>query len=80
MTINRTRPVENLIGDNRGMIRMKLGNIHCMSSVLTAARHCRPKNMRRVPVALRRGWAKCVIETLAEYQGTYRFVMTGGKT
>jgi len=27
--------------------------------------------MRRVPAALRRGWALCLLETLAEYRSTY---------
>jgi hypothetical protein len=27
--------------------------------------------MRTVPVALRRGWAKCIMDTLAEYRSMY---------
>ena len=75
MQINPNRPVEELIGDNRGIVRMKLGNIHCMTSVLDAARECRPRNMRDVPVELRRGLAKCIMDTLAEYRGTFVGVM-----
>ena len=77
MTINPNRPVEELAGSNYGIVRQKLGRIHCMTSVLSAARQVRPHAMRDYPVALRRGWAKCVIETLAEYRGTYVAVTRG---
>ena len=75
MKLNPTRPTEDLIGNNRGIVRQKLARIHCMTSVLEAARECRPKSMRRVPVALRRGLAKCIMETLAEFRGTFVGVM-----
>ena len=77
MTINPDRPVEELTGLNRAIVRQRLGNIHCMSSLLEQARHARPKNMRGVPVELRRGWVKCVIDTMAEYQDTFVAVTTG---
>jgi hypothetical protein len=77
MTINNARPVEELVGSNYGIVRMRLGNIHCCESLLTQARHARPKGMRSVPVALRRGWVKCVLETVAENRGLYRSVMYG---
>lgn len=53
------------------------GRTHCMSSKLAAARAARPKGMRKMPVALRRGWAKCVVDTLAEYRGLYIAVNRG---
>lgn len=68
---------EPLVGNNRGIIRQKLGRIHCCTPLLEACREVRPKNMRSMPVELRRGWVKCVIDTLAEYRGTYVAVMTG---
>jgi hypothetical protein len=72
MKINPDRPVEELTGDNRAIVRQILGRIHCMESVLDAAHEARPKGgMRGIPVALRRGWAKCVLDTLAEYRSTY---------
>ena len=77
MTINPNRPVEELIGDNYGIVRLRLGNLHVGHSLLQAAREARPTHMRYVPVALRRGWAQCVIETWAEYQDTYNHVMGG---
>lgn len=77
MTINSTRPVEELVGDNYGIVRMRLGNIHCCASLLEQARKARPMGMRSVPVALRRGWAKCVLETVAENRGMFYDVMTG---
>jgi hypothetical protein len=77
MVINEKRQIEEMVGSNRGIIRQKLARIHCMTSVLAAARECRPKTMRSVPVALRRGWVKCVMETVAEYRGTYIGVMNG---
>ena len=76
MKIDESKPLENLVGDNRGIVRMRLANLHCMTPVLEQARAVRPKRMRDVPVALRRGWAKCVLETVAEYRKTYVEVMT----
>ena len=75
MRINPNRPIEDLVGDNRGIVRQRLGNRHCMGRVLQQARECRPKGMRTVPVALRRGWAKCVLETISEYRSTFIGVM-----
>ena len=77
MTINNNRPVEELTGSNYGIVRMRLGNIHCCTSLLEQARHARPQGMRSAPVALRRGWAKCVLETVAENRGLFRDVMSG---
>ena len=78
MKINPDRPLEDLVGDNRGIVRMRLGNVHVARSYLHAARESRPRNMRLMPVALRRGWAKCVLETWNEYRGTYNAVMKTG--
>lgn len=77
ITINPNRPIEELVGENYGIVRMRLGNIHVMTSVKEQLRHARPKGMRRVPVALRRGWALCVLETISEYRSTYLHVMKG---
>lgn len=75
--INTARPIEELIGQNYGIVRQILGRVHVSKSVLQAARAARGRNMRKVPVALRRGWAKCVIETWAEYRQLYVDVVTG---
>lgn len=75
--INPLRPLEELTGENRGIVRMRLGNVHLSNTLLHAARQARPPNMRSYPVALRRGWAKCVIDTWGEYRNTWVAVLTG---
>ena len=77
--VSPDRPTEELVGQNRMIVRQILGRIHCCSSLLEAARAARPKRgcMRTYPVELRRGWVKCVIDTMAEYRGTYVAVMGG---
>jgi hypothetical protein len=77
MNINPTRPIEDLTGNNQGIVRQILGRCHCCSPILKLAREARPKGMRTVPVALRRGWAKCVIETNKEQRDLYVSVMRG---
>jgi hypothetical protein len=74
MHINK--PVEDLVGTNYGIVRQKLGRIHCCTPVREAIRGLGVK-YKEVPKPLRRGFIKCVIETLAEYRGTYFAVMTG---
>jgi|3_EtaG_2_1085321.scaffolds.fasta_scaffold02460_3 hypothetical protein len=65
------RPVTRLSGSNRGMVRQRLGNIHCMTSIKQQLRHARPQDMRRATWELRRGWVLCVLETIREYRGTF---------
>ncbi len=78
MRINESRPVESLVGNNRGIVRQRLGNFHVSNSFLAAARFARPNGgLRKYPVALRRGWALCVLETWKEYRNTYAAVMCG---
>lgn len=86
MKINANRPLEELIGNNRRMVRLRLGRLHCGRSVLSLARECRNRNndghktepwRKLVPVAIRRGWAKCVIETVSEYRSTWIAVRSG---
>ena len=77
MTINPDRPIEKLVGNNYGIVRQRLANVHVMTPILEQAREARPRGMRSVPVALRRGWALCVLETIEEYRGTYTAVVTG---
>jgi hypothetical protein len=75
MKLNPQRPIEELTGNNRGIVRQKLGRIHCMTSVREAVRECRIPNRRNLPVELRRGLVKCIMDTLAEYRGTFVGVM-----
>lgn len=77
LRIDETKPLEPLIGTNYGVIRLKLGNIHCMTSVRDQMRQVRPKNMRNYPVALRRGWVLTVLELIDQNQDLYRHVMCG---
>ena len=63
MNINKDRPLEELDGPNARIIRHKLGWIHCCTPLKEAFRECRPKGMRKMPVALRRGWVKFVADT-----------------
>lgn len=75
--VDHRREVEDLVGANRGIVRQKLGREHCMTGVLAAARICKPKSLKRIPRELRRGWVKCIIDTLSEYRATYFSVMAG---
>ena len=77
MKINPKRPIEPLVGDNLGLVRHKLGNIHCMTNIREQLKLVRPKPMRSIPPALRRGWVLTVLETIAEYRSTYLAVTTG---
>jgi hypothetical protein len=77
MLINKSRPIEDLTGDNRGIVRQKLGRIHVMTPIRDQLAECRPRHMRDCPPALRRGWVLCVLETIAEYRGTYIGVTSG---
>ena len=77
LNINTDRPIEELTGENRAMVRWKLGNIHCMTSFRDALKECRPEGVRKAPPALRRGLIKCVADTLNEYRGVYSQVTRG---
>ena len=86
MRIDPNKPLEKLVGSNRGIVRQRLGRFHLSHSVLEAARYARRgedndrkafRSWRSYPVALRRGFALCVIETWTEYQQTYNYVMKG---
>jgi hypothetical protein len=79
MQINPTRPLEELIGDNCGIVWLRVGNMHVCSPRREILRRCRPRNMRKVPVALRRGWAKCVLDAIVDAKSTYWAVTLGPK-
>ena len=72
-----TRPIEELVGVNRGCTRQRLGNIHCGAPLREQLRHARPDGVRKAPPALRRGWVLCVLQTVEENRDLYRFVMNG---
>lgn len=46
-----------------------------MSPLHEQLRHARPGSLRPYPVALRRGWVACVLETVAEHRRTFIGVM-----
>lgn len=77
MRIDTSKPLDELIGANRGIVRQILGRIHCCTAPLAAARQVWPKGMRGKPKAIRRGLAKCILDTLREYRTMYFDVMTG---
>lgn len=74
-----TKPIEELTGDNYGVVRMKLGNIHCCTRPIDAIRDIQNgiKNWDDIPQPLKRGFYLCIIETLAEYRQTYVDVVSG---
>ena len=76
--INKDRQIEELLGQNYGITRQIVCRMHIGDSVLKVARAARPGPMRgKVPVALRRGWVKCVIQTHLENRKLYADVMNG---
>jgi len=80
MIINPNQPVEELVGMNYGIIRQRLANTHIGQSTLELCRIARPGPMKNIPVELRRGWAKCVLETIAEYRSTWIDVTSSNLT
>ena len=77
MRINEARPLERLRGHNLFIVHNILNHVHVSRSLLDAARAARPKNMRSIPVALRRGWVLTVIETWADNRCLFAEVMGG---
>jgi hypothetical protein len=75
--INPNRPLEELVGQNRWVVRHKLGRIHLANSLKHALRETRPKGMRTMPVELRRGWVLCTINTWNEFKNDWIAVTTG---
>jgi hypothetical protein len=75
MKIDKSKPLEELVGINRGVVRQKLARIHCMTPIIDQARIACPTDLWDAPVELRRGWVKCVIDTIVEYRDEYTSVM-----
>lgn len=77
MKINQTRPMDELRGRNRGVAEMLTDRVHVSLSGLQAVRVIRAAMRtpyRDMPVALRRGLVKCVIEQHFRNQRTYEAV------
>lgn len=66
------KPYEPIHGVNRFIIKQRLGRIHCMTPILEQCRAVRPKNMRDYPVALRRGWVKCVLDIINDNRSLFK--------
>lgn len=67
--VNPKRAVEELTGNNYGIMCQKLDRIHCFQSVLSHARQCRPNDFRaktRDNIALRRGWALLILQRVQQ--------------
>ncbi len=77
MRIDPSRPIEPLIGDNYGIVRMRCGNIHCCTPFTDAVRLVRPKTLRSASPALRRGLLLCIWETMNDDRSLYLDVMNG---
>lgn len=75
--INPDRPLEELTGSNRGILRIRIGNIHVMTPFTEVVRRCRPKNIRKASPALRRGLILMVHQTLMEYRQEFLDVVNG---
>ena len=77
MTVNKDRPIEELVGRNAWIVRRRLGNIHVMTPTKEQLRLVRPRHMRDIPVELRRGWAKLALETIERNRDDFIFCTTG---
>jgi hypothetical protein len=77
MTVNKDRPIEELVGRNARIVRNRLGNIHVMTPIKEQLRLVRPKDMRDMPVELRRGWALLALKTIEHNRSDFIFCTTG---
>lgn len=75
-----TKPYERLVGENRRIVRMILGYVHCDESDLSACRIvCRSlrAELRSFPKELRRGLFACVIGEHRRNRSVYEYVRYG---
>ena len=77
LRINESKAIEPMEYDNKSVIEMKVGSLHCMLSNLAIVRKLWNKRVHHAPKALRRGWIKCVLETHLANQDLYLRVMCG---
>jgi hypothetical protein len=69
------KETEEIVGDNLAIIHMRVGNLHVSQPLKDALQCCRPRHMRDMPVAMRRGWVKAVKDVWAENRKVYNQVM-----
>jgi hypothetical protein len=77
ININPAKPIEELIGDNAGVMRMKIGRISVLKSDLAIIRKLWNKRIHYAPKELRRGWIKCALENIQADRDLYNRVMSG---
>lgn len=78
MRIDSNRPLERLVGDNRGICRQIINrDVHVGTSDINTVRYVlrSMKSWRNIPVALKRGLILECVETARENRDLYRYVM-----
>ena len=79
MNLNPNRPLERLVGQNRGICRQIINrDVHAGMSDVSAVRHVlrSMKHWRDVPVGLKRGLILECVETQRENRDLFRYVMS----
>jgi len=75
LRINKDKPIELMQWDNEKVIKRKVGQLHCMSSPLSVVRKLWNKRVKSASKELKRGFIKCVLESLEADQQLYVDVM-----
>ena len=80
MNINKSRPVEELVGNNQGIVHMLVDRAHVAMSPVEVMREVKAAVSERwfdIPAPLRRGLVLEVIERHRQNRKTYQQVMSG---
>jgi len=75
LRINKDKPIELMQWGDEKIIKRKVGQLHCMSSPLSAVRKLWNKRVKSASKELKRGFIKCVLESLEADQQLYVDVM-----
>ena len=75
LRINESKAIELMQWGNEKVIKRKVGELHCMLSPLSVVRKLWNKRVKSASKELKRGWIKCVLETLEADQQFYVDVM-----
>ena len=76
LRINENKPIELMQWDNEKVIKRKVGELHCMLSPLSVVRKLWNKRVSSASKELKRGWIKCVLESLEADKEFYVNVMS----
>lgn len=76
LRINENKPIELMQWDNEKVIKRKVGELHCMLSPLSVVRKLWNKRVSSASKELKRGWIKCVLESLEADKDFYVGVMS----